>query len=369
MTITEEIRFNRKKKFAMFLIWLAIFFAFTQLTWTAHAANQEQNKQYNIACIILKEKESEVSALATTMNNYLKGIAANTLDSKDVLTDNQNLITEVQQFLDIPETGPETSLFLPEQIRLLKTATEAIQTRTNQLNDLYQNLQNIPNNIRDSQLRKQIQDATVNLQKMCDDALRLLQESEGNVADNTTRENLKSATDKATDFLKNPTENLNTYKTHQKSIQDCMNKVSDSVKEQEYILEQQRLEEERRQQEEARKRQIEIQRPGTYENGVWYIDYYNDYYQPAADPNGRLTQWYDNYFIAHDWSINGQRILSTPPFVVVNGVTYKYIDCKAFSRQCSFPADIKPFAFRNGGIAFQTCYGPTQVLVTHYEPV
>ena len=370
MTIIEKNRYDYKKRFAMLLIWLAIFFTFTQLTWTAHAANLEQNKQYNIACTILKEKEDEANALATTMQHYINGITPNSLDSEDVLETTKNVISQTQEFiLQTPETGPETSPFLPEQTRLLKTATETVQARTSQLTDLYEKLQNIPNTIRDSQTRKQIQDAADNLQKICDDASKLLEDSKDKVADETPRENLKSVTDKATAFLKEPTENLNDYKTHQKNIQESMTKVSDSVKEQEYILEQQRLEEERRQQEAARQRQIEIQRPGTYENGVWYIDYYNDYYQPAADPNGRLTQWYDNYFIAHDWSLNGQRILSTPSFVVVDGVMYKYIDCQAFSRTCSFPRDIKPFAFRNGGIAFQTCYGPTQILVTHYEPV
>lgn len=369
MTINDYHKFTRRKYFAMFVVWLSILLCFTQFTINAYAANYEQNKEYNMAYMELEDKEDEVQALNATMSSYLKGVVLSNLDTEEILTQSQDIITKVEQFLHAPKTGPETSPFLTEQTRLLQTATETIHQRTQKLNELYQELQNIPNTIRESQKRKQIQDAVTALHNKCDDASKLLQVSKDKVANESTRENLTAVIETAQEFLKNPSENLQTYQSHQKYIQDAMNAVNDSMEEQKRILEQQRLEEEKRRQEEARKQREAIQRPGSYVDGVWYIDYYNDYYQPAADPNGRLTQWYDNYFIAHDWSLNGQRILSTPPFVVVNGVKYKYVDCKAFSRQCSFPDDIKPFAFRNGGIAFQTCYGPTQILVTHYEPV
>ena len=38
----------------------------------------------------------------------------------------------------------------------------------------------------------------------------------------------------------------------------------------------------------------------------------------TAAADGSVTQWEEGYFIAHEWSENGQMILSKPAYVVVD---------------------------------------------------
>lgn len=96
------------------------------------------------------------------------------------------------------------------------------------------------------------------------------------------------------------------------------------------------------------------------------MTYYNAYGTEEADANGAVTQWADRYFIAHDWSSNGQRIMSKPAHVVVDGQTYHYVSSRVVARDTTW-SQIQGFAQANGGIAFQTCYG-ANYLITHYEP-
>ena len=105
---------------------------------------------------------------------------------------------------------------------------------------------------------------------------------------------------------------------------------------------------------------------GSNATDTWQPSYFNAYGTDAADPSGALTQWADNYFIAHDWSANGKRIASRPAHVVINGTTYHYVSEMVVSRDTYFD-DTKAFCYANNGIAFQTCYG-ANYLITHYEP-
>ena len=105
---------------------------------------------------------------------------------------------------------------------------------------------------------------------------------------------------------------------------------------------------------------------GSNATDTWSPSYFNAYGTDAADPSGALTQWADNYFIAHDWSANGKRIASRPAHVVINGTTYHYVSEMVVSRDTYFD-DTKAFCYANNGIAFQTCYG-ANYLITHYEP-
>lgn len=53
--------------------------------------------------------------------------------------------------------------------------------------------------------------------------------------------------------------------------------------------------------------------------GPWYAE--QDYYATDARDDGSLTEWSDDYFIAHEWSDYGRQILSFEPgdSVTVNG--------------------------------------------------
>lgn len=112
--------------------------------------------------------------------------------------------------------------------------------------------------------------------------------------------------------------------------------------------------------------QASIEEQERIDASIWYVDYYTDYFTVEADPNGAVTQWGPDYFIAHSWSDNGKRIASKVPYVVVDGVTYHYISSRIFP-QITYWDELEAFACVNGGIGFQTCYGDA-LLVTHYEP-
>lgn len=55
--------------------------------------------------------------------------------------------------------------------------------------------------------------------------------------------------------------------------------------------------------------------------GPW--DAYENHLAEEADPDGRITEWQNHYYITHDWSEYGQQILTIIPGdqVVINGRT------------------------------------------------
>mgnify|MGYP003191474347 CR=1 FL=1 len=103
--------------------------------------------------------------------------------------------------------------------------------------------------------------------------------------------------------------------------------------------------------------------------GVWSPTYTKAYGTRAAASDGSLTEWADGYYIAHDWSANGQAIASKPQTVQMNGKTYRYAGCT--TAHTGDDADpYLAYARSDGGIGFQTCYGSDgTVIVTHYVPV
>ena len=101
-------------------------------------------------------------------------------------------------------------------------------------------------------------------------------------------------------------------------------------------------------------------------DGTWYVSYATGQY---VDSSGGVTEYFDNYYVAHrSTGTNGKTIASRPPYVVVDGVKYQYVS----ERHAAVGSDynlIKDWATANSGIAFQTCEPDGSVLVTHYEPV
>ena len=87
----------------------------------------------------------------------------------------------------------------------------------------------------------------------------------------------------------------------------------------------------------------------------------------AEIDTGAVVQWKSGYFCAHNWSSGGVMIASKPSYVVVDGVTYRYVSSINVARDTTW-GEVSGFALANGGIAFQTCSGDTY-LITHYEPV
>lgn len=104
-------------------------------------------------------------------------------------------------------------------------------------------------------------------------------------------------------------------------------------------------------------------------DGTWYVTYATGQY---VDSSGGVTEYFDNYYVAHrSTGTNGQTIASRPTYVVVDGVTYRYVSELLRPIGSSY-SDIQSWATANGGIAFQTCdysTGQKMALIIHYEPV
>lgn len=104
-------------------------------------------------------------------------------------------------------------------------------------------------------------------------------------------------------------------------------------------------------------------------DGTWYVTYATGQY---VDSSGGVTEYFDNYYVAHrSTGTNGQTIASRPTYVVVDGVTYRYVSELLRPIGSSY-SDIQSWATANGGIAFQTCdysTGQKMALIIHYKPV
>lgn len=101
------------------------------------------------------------------------------------------------------------------------------------------------------------------------------------------------------------------------------------------------------------------------QSSTWYVSYVS-YTQSYLDA-GYVCEWKTNYFIAHNWSSGGIKIASIPSYVVVNGITYKYVSSIKVTRDTTW-GQVRDFVYENDGIGFQTCSG-SLYLITHYEPV
>ena len=104
---------------------------------------------------------------------------------------------------------------------------------------------------------------------------------------------------------------------------------------------------------------------GASSSDTWYVSYI--WGGQAEIDTGAVVQWKSGYFCAHNWSSGGVMIASKPSYVVVDGVTYRYVSSINVARDTTW-GEVSGFALANGGIAFQTCSGDTY-LITHYEPV
>lgn len=100
---------------------------------------------------------------------------------------------------------------------------------------------------------------------------------------------------------------------------------------------------------------------------TWYVSYTYFYGGDEANADGTLAEWKDGYFVAHNWSYSGIMIASKPTYVIVDGVTYRYVSSITVARGTTW-GEVSGFVLANGGIGFQTCQG-SGYLITHYEPV
>lgn len=101
--------------------------------------------------------------------------------------------------------------------------------------------------------------------------------------------------------------------------------------------------------------------------GAWYASYRGTDNRAYANADGSLSEWKDGYYIAHDWSANGQMIALKPGTVVIDGQTYRYESSQVVSPDTAWD-QVDDYVYSGGGIGFQTCTPDGNRLITHYVP-
>lgn len=87
--------------------------------------------------------------------------------------------------------------------------------------------------------------------------------------------------------------------------------------------------------------------------GPWFA--HKDYFATDAHDDGSLTEWYDEYFISHEWSETGKQILTFIPgdTVEVNGLRVQIASIYNYPKD-SYYDEIT--AVTGDNVVFQTCY-------------
>ena len=213
---------------------------------------------------------------------------------------------------------------------------------------------------------KEAQDAFEQLQEAQEEAIALLEDVGEEVQDETVLDELSDAINTAQQAIDAgfSVEEKATYQ----DITNAINESSEAVKaSNEEYLEAKAAEEAAAAEAAAKSSSSSTSSSSSSssQDSIWYVSYI-PYTQADLDA-GYLCEWQTNYFLAHNWSENGKKIASMPTYVVVNGITYKYVSSIKIAKDTLW-ADYRDFVYENDGIGFQTCSGNLH-LITHYEPV
>lgn len=198
-------------------------------------------------------------------------------------------------------------------------------------------------------------DAHDALQAVRDDAQTLLDATAGQVADDTTRDDLSDAIAAADEALAVSPGDSGVTPYSDANWRVTVTTAAVSASHDQW-------------QEAQAAARFHASSGGSYSDGTWYASYRGTDDPATANADGSLSEWRDGYYIAHDWSSNGQLIASKPGTVVVDGRTYRYVSSMVVSRDTKW-SEVNGFVYANGGIGFQTCDPSGGYLITHYEPV
>lgn len=308
----------------------------------------------------LEEARQELQASVDETEALLDATTKNQVDDPAILSDTAEHLASAKKHLSAKPTDVEEQPHWLMEIPGLRDAVDENATTAETMRTDAETLVADRDAIDQAMHRKQVADARAALADLVATMRTSLADSEGQVQDESTREALSTAIQNAESLLADESaDDLTAYQ----SATDELNVAKTSVDES--IAAKKAAEEAARKAEEERKARGSAAQDANATD-TWHVTYYNAYGTEEADVNGAVTQWADRYFIAHDWSSNGQRILSKPAHVVVDGQTYHYVSSRVVTRDTTWP-QIQGFAQANGGIAFQTCYG-ANYLITHYEP-
>lgn len=308
----------------------------------------------------LEEARQELQASVDETEALLDATTEDQVDDPAVLSGTAEHLASARTHLSAEPANAEAQPHWLMEIPGLRDAVDENATTAETMRTDADTLDTDRNAINQSMHRKQVADARAALTDLVENMRTSLADSEGQVQDESTRDALSAAIQNAESLLTDESANdLTTYQSATDELNTAKASVDASV------AAKKAAEEAARKAEEERKARGSAAQDANATD-TWHVTYYNAYGTEEADANGAVTQWADRYFIAHDWSSNGQRIMSKPAHVVVDGQTYHYVSSRVVTRDTTW-SQIQGFAQANGGIAFQTCYG-ANYLITHYEP-
>lgn len=368
-TVRDRVRELMEHHGRKVAIAIAVVFAFV-LTLTVmesayafremHGAYTDLTSELSASKTDLEKARQELQASVDETETLLDATTEDQVDDPAVLSDTAEHLASARTHLSAePADAEEQPHWLMEILGLRDAVDENAATAETMRTDT-DTLDTDRDTVNQSVHRKQVADARTALANLTETMRASLADSEGQVQDESTRKALSTAIQNAEALLADKSaDDLTAYQ----SATDQLNAAKTSVDES--IAAKKAAEEAARKAEEERKARGSAAQDANATD-TWHVTYYNAYGTEEADANGAVTQWADRYFIAHDWSSNGQRILSKPAHVVVDGQTYHYVSSRVVTRDTTW-SQIQGFAQANEGIAFQTCYG-ANYLITHYEP-
>lgn len=346
----------------MGLMVLTIAVAATSAAYTTQTVDgklDDVTDRYQTSQKALDTQQDELQKALDTAYSTLKSVTDEQVLDPDTLDNLKTTADEAKPLLTDPGEAPSSDEFILKRIYSYEQLADACDRQENKVSENIVSVNVGIKSVNDSVTAKQRDDAMKATAAKVDEAKGVLDKSKDAVLDNANRDALNGLIDEANALISNADAMKEQLDDETNRLQGGINNVNADM--------QAKVEHD----EAVRKAEEEKKARGSASadsnaGDTWQPSYFNAYGTEAADPSGALTQWADNYFIAHDWSANGKRIASRPAHVIINGTTYHYVSERVVSRDTYFD-DTKAFCYANNGIAFQTCYG-ANYLITHYEP-
>lgn len=341
---------------------LTIAIAATSVAYATQTVDSKLNGvtgRYQTAQKSLDIKQDELQKALDTADATLKSVTDEQVLDESTLDNLKTTADEAKPLLTDPGEEPSSDEFILKRIYSYEQLADACDKQENKVSENIVLVNIGVKSVNDSVTAKQRDDAMKATAAKVDEAKDVLDKSKNAVLDNTNRDALNGLIDEANALISN----ANATK---KQLDDGTNRLQSGIDSVNADMKAKVEHDEAVRKAEDEKKARGSASAGSNATDTWQPSYFNAYGTEAADPSGALTQWADNYFIAHNWSTNGKRIASRPAHVIINGTTYHYVSEMVVSPDTYFD-DVETFCYANNGIAFQTCYGANR-LITHYEP-
>lgn len=293
--------------------------------------------RYQTAQESLDTKQDELQKALDTADATLKSVTDEQVLDPDTLDNLKTTADEAKPLLTDPGKTPTSDEFILKRIYSYEQLADACDKQENKVSENIVSVNVGIKSVNDSVTAKQRDDAMKATAAKVDEAEDVLDKSKDAVLDNMNRDALNGLIDEANALIGNADATKEQLDDETNRLQNGINNVNADM--------QAKIEHDeaiRRAEEEKKARGSAS--AGSNATDTWQPSYFNAYGTEAADPSGALTQWADNYFIAHDWSANGKRIASRPAHVIINGTTYHYVSERESSAETHTSTIPKHFA-------------------------